>query len=171
MTKHKIVLKKLKRDGEDETLWHPESRLVFKSKKEKLVVGRLNDEEDMAVDETVIDLCNKWKFKIDPSLVESGSEEEEEEEKPPPAREAVPQSPSLFDRNIDSLSPEKESEPSTVKRRSVLVEQVDKYCSDMESQLHDLQNEVADLNKKLAHEKDTREKADAKLAKIREHFS
>ena len=168
MTKHKIVLKKLKRDGEDETLWHPESRLVFKSKKEKLVVGRLNDDEDMAVDETVIDLCNKWKFKIDPSLVESGSEEEEEEADRMPA---VPQSLPLFDRNIDSLSPEKESEPSTVKRRSVLVEQVDKYCSDMESQLHDLQNEVADLNKKLAHEKDTREKADAKLAKIREHFS
>jgi hypothetical protein len=168
MTKNKIVLKKLKRDGEDDTIWHPESRLVFKSKKDKLVVGRLNEDDDMAVDETVIDLCSKWKFKIDPSLVESASEDEVEEE--------VVES--AINRNIDSPSPEKDSEAAHKHSKDDLLENVKLYCVSMDEQIDTLRTEVKELKHKLAAEKERREeveadlsKAKAKLAKIREHFS
>lgn len=180
MTKNKIVLKKLKREGEEDTVWHPDSRLVFKSKKDKLVVGRLSEDEDMIVDETVIDLCNKWKFKIDPSLVESASEEEVEEE--------------VEEEEVESKEEAKEeeetvSEQTHEKRNSAaprhskaaseeLMKSVKKYCSDMEAQTGRLQSELRDLKKKheevtksLSDEKEKREKAEAKLAKIREQFS
>ena len=39
----KIILKKLK---SHDTIWHPESRLVFKSKKDKVVIGRLDEDGD-----------------------------------------------------------------------------------------------------------------------------
>ena len=40
--KNKIVLKKLK---ELNTIWHPESTLVFKSSTEKIVIGRYENEK------------------------------------------------------------------------------------------------------------------------------
>ena len=47
----KIILKKLK---SHDTIWHPESRLVFKSKKEQIVIGRLNEDgEDIEVLENI----------------------------------------------------------------------------------------------------------------------
>ena len=171
MTKNKIVLKKLKREGEEDTVWHPDSRLVFKSKKDKLVVGRLSEDEDMIVDETVIDLCNKWKFKIDPSLVESASEEEVEEE--------------VEEEEVESKEEAKEEEETVSEQThekgnsaEELMKSVKKYCSDMEAQTGRLQSELRDLKKKheevtksLSDEKEKREKAEAKLAKIREQFS
>jgi outer membrane biosynthesis protein TonB len=75
-TKRKITLKKLKPLN---TIWHPESTLVFKSQKERLVIGRYVDEELVPLDETALELCEEWKFKHDESLVEAGTEEEGEE--------------------------------------------------------------------------------------------
>jgi hypothetical protein len=62
-----------------DTLWHPDSRLVFKSKTEKLVVGRLTDDDNVVLDEEALGLCETWSFKIDPALVESESDNDEEE--------------------------------------------------------------------------------------------
>ena len=73
----KIMLKKLK---ELNTIWHPDSTLVFKSKDEKLVIGRWVDSALIDLDDTAIQLCETWKFKIDESLVEQTSEVETEEE-------------------------------------------------------------------------------------------
>jgi len=72
----KIILKKLKSHN---TIWHPESRLVFKSKKEQIVIGRLNEDgEDIEVLENIEELCEPWKFKVCDSLYESGEEEKSE---------------------------------------------------------------------------------------------
>lgn len=70
----KLVLKKLK---EHNTIWHPESTVVFKSQSERLVIGRYVDGELIPLDETALELCEEWKFKPDESLIEADGEEEE----------------------------------------------------------------------------------------------
>lgn len=76
----KIILKKNK---SIDRIWHPESTLVFKSSKEKLVIGRYDGEELIHLDDEALNLCTTWKFKYDTSLVEeedvTASEEGDEE--------------------------------------------------------------------------------------------
>ena len=77
-TKRKIILKKIT-INEVDTIWHPESTLVFKSQKERLVIGRMLNGEFQSLDKKAIELCEEWRFKPDESLIEEeGSEEEEE---------------------------------------------------------------------------------------------
>jgi len=73
MSKQKITLKKLKAL---DTIWHPESGLVFKSQNEKLVTGRYVNKEFISLDEDTLDICKKWPFKYDKSLItkEEGDE-------------------------------------------------------------------------------------------------
>lgn len=71
------MTKKIKLKKYGDTLWHPESRLVFKSRKEKLVVGRLDDKEELIVDDKMVELSDNWNFKIDPDIVESAEESDE----------------------------------------------------------------------------------------------
>jgi len=75
-SKTKITLKKLK---ELDTIWHPESTLVFKSQNEKIVIGTY-DGKFVPLDQTAVELCEKWKFKYDKSLLEEEEEEVEEVE-------------------------------------------------------------------------------------------
>ena len=75
--KKKVVLKKLK---EFDTIWHPESTLVFKSSNEKVVIGRLEEGELISLDEVTLDLCTTWRFKYDKDLVEEESEEGSEQD-------------------------------------------------------------------------------------------
>lgn len=72
----KIVYKILKKHN---TIWHPESTLVFKSQKDKRVIGRYEDDE-IVFDDTVLELCSEWKFKYDESLVEEENGEDNSEE-------------------------------------------------------------------------------------------
>jgi hypothetical protein len=76
-TKNKIVLKKLK---DTDKVWHSDSTLVFKSLKDKVVIGRYFEKEIIPLDDLCLELCSKWKFKYDKDLVEEDEEEEEEEE-------------------------------------------------------------------------------------------
>jgi hypothetical protein len=74
--KKRVLLKKLAKHN---TMWHPDSRLVFKSKKDKLVIGRLDDQNELlSADELTLELCEQWNFKMDPSLVEDDDSETEE---------------------------------------------------------------------------------------------
>ena len=70
--KKKLVYKKLTAHN---TIWHPESTLVFKSQKERLVIGRLQDSEIVYLDEQSLELCDQWNFKPDESLIHEESEE------------------------------------------------------------------------------------------------
>jgi hypothetical protein len=76
-TRGKISLKKNKILDK---IWHPESTLVFKSAKEKLVIGRFEDGELIPLDEEALDLCTKWKMKYDTSLVDEEEVSESDEE-------------------------------------------------------------------------------------------
>ena len=75
--KRKLRLIKLKKYN---TIWHPDSTLVFKSQKERFVIGRLVDKELVPLDDEAIELAEQWKLKIDESLLESESEEKDSEE-------------------------------------------------------------------------------------------
>ena len=95
----KIVLKKL---NSHNTIWHPESTLVFKSQKDRLVIGRYVDDEIIPLDDDALTLCETWKFKPDESLFEPDedhekvSEEEpenEESEEEPLPKEPLPKEP------------------------------------------------------------------------------
>ena len=76
-TKNKIVLKKLK---DTDKVWHSDSTLVFKSLKDKVVIGRYFEKEIIPLDDLCLELCSKWKFKYDKDLVEEDDEEDEDEE-------------------------------------------------------------------------------------------
>lgn len=76
-TKNKIVLKKLK---ELDTIWHPESKLVFKSSKDKVVIGRYENDELISLDDECLELCAIWKFKYDKDLVQEEDDENDGEE-------------------------------------------------------------------------------------------
>lgn len=75
--KKKIVLKKLK---EYDTIWHPETTLVFKSLNERIVIGRYVDEQIIPLDETALELCEKWNFKPDESLLASDEDDSKEDD-------------------------------------------------------------------------------------------
>jgi chaperonin cofactor prefoldin len=65
--KRKIILKKL--TGYN-TVWHPESTVVFKSEKERIVIGRFVDKELIPLDQECLELCDEWSFKPDESLLD-----------------------------------------------------------------------------------------------------
>ena len=64
--------------------WHEESTLVFKSKDEKVVIGRYDGTELIDMDDETVTLADEWKFKLDPSMIE---EEESEKEATEESRE------------------------------------------------------------------------------------
>jgi len=70
-SKRKIVLKKLSALN---TVWHPESSLVFKSQQERLVIGQYVDKKLVSLDEEMLALCDEWNFKPDESLLEDDNE-------------------------------------------------------------------------------------------------
>lgn len=77
-TKRKIILKKLSALN---TIWHPETTLVFKSQNDRLVIGRYVNCEVIPLDEEAMLLCNEWNFKPDPTIIpDEGDEGEEESE-------------------------------------------------------------------------------------------
>ena len=75
-TDKRKVLKPLK---EMETIWHPDSGLVFKSKTEKVVTGRWVNSEFVPLDEDSIELCAQWSFKYDQELYDELMAEGEED--------------------------------------------------------------------------------------------
>ena len=76
-SKTKIVLKALKKF---DTIWHPESTVVFKSQAEKKVIGRFENDEIVELDEATLELCEKWGFKYDSELYDKLFGENEVEE-------------------------------------------------------------------------------------------
>jgi hypothetical protein len=75
------ILKKIK--GSTHIL-HPESGLVFKSAKDRIVIGRYENSEIVSLDKKTVELCETWKFNYDKTIIsedeEDGEEAEEEAE-------------------------------------------------------------------------------------------
>ena len=75
--KRKITLKKLSALN---TVWHPESGLVFKSQKERMVIGSYVDGKLVDLDDEALTLCEEWNFKPDESLLEDEGDENQDED-------------------------------------------------------------------------------------------
>lgn len=73
----KLVLKKHKKLDK---IYHPDTGLVFKSATEKVVVGRIVDDDFVELDEEALQLCEQNHFKVDESLLETEEAEEQPEE-------------------------------------------------------------------------------------------
>ena len=143
----KIVLKKLNTHN---TIWHPESTLVFKSQKDRLVIGRYVDDKIIPLDDEALSLCETWKFKPDESLFEGG-EGEEEAENEESEEETV-------DKDMDQVPPivvHKES-PVLVKNSETcsglsLIEDItDKFTKQIFTQFNLLNEENTSLKSQLA---------------------
>ena len=71
----KIVLKKNKKIGK---IWHPQTRLIFKSANERIVVGYLNDDESISnLSEENVKVCKEWGFRFESEKDESEKDESE----------------------------------------------------------------------------------------------
>ena len=86
-TKRKIILKKI---ASLQTIWHPETTLIFKSQKERLVIGRYVNGEIITLDDEAMELCSEWNFKPDPSLVAESDDESNDDEAPNDGDDGVP---------------------------------------------------------------------------------
>ena len=193
----KIILKKLK---SHDTIWHPQSRLVFKSKKEKVVIGRLDEDgEEIEVVDNIIDLCDQWKFNICPSIVESEEEVKEEEVEEEEVEEEEVEEEEVEEEEVKEEEVEEEEvEEEEVKKEEVkeeevkkkevkkkevkeeskkegadlhvLLESVHSLFHDKNQELESLKEELFQVRKELSMALEAKEKSEAKLAKIREHF-
>jgi len=198
----KIILKKLK---SHDTIWHPQSRLVFKSKKEKVVIGRLDEDgEEIEVVDNIIDLCDQWKFNICPSIVESEEEVKEEEVEEEEVEEEEVEEEEVEEEEVEEEEVKEEKKEKEVKEEKkekevkedkkkkkkedkkekevkkdakkegadlhVLLESVHSLFHDKKQELESLKEELFQVRKELSMALESKEKSEAKLAKIREHF-
>ncbi len=85
-TPAKLTLKKNKKL---DLIYHPETMLVFKSATEKVVTGRILDDEFVSLDEEALKLCDENGFKYDETLVETEDQVEETEEETADQEEVV----------------------------------------------------------------------------------
>jgi len=144
----KIVLKKLNTHN---TIWHPESTLVFKSQKDRLVIGRYVDDKIIPLDEEALSLCETWKFKPDESLFEGEETEkleaEEEAEEEESEQEnvdkdivstVVPKESSVLNKNSENSS-----------RTSLLEDLTDKFTKQVFTQFNLLNEENSSLKAQL----------------------
>ena len=59
--KPKKIILRINKDLD--VLWHPRTRFVFKSKKERIVIGKLTDTDtQIDLEESDIEICKEWKF-------------------------------------------------------------------------------------------------------------
>ena len=79
------LLKKIK--GSTHIL-HPESTLVFRSAKDRIVIGRYENETVIELDNKTVKLCEKWNYKYDTSLIITEEAEEATEDEAEAAEEA-----------------------------------------------------------------------------------
>ena len=56
----KMIFKKIKNSS---NIYHPESSLVLRSIKDKVVIGRFENKNIIPIDSKSLELCAKWQFK------------------------------------------------------------------------------------------------------------
>jgi len=144
----KIVLKKLNTHN---TIWHPESTLVFKSQKDRLVIGRYVDDKIIPLDEEALSLCETWKFKPDESLFE-GEEEVEKVDEEESEEENTEQVSVVVSKDIDQVSvvvPKESKNSENSSRTSLLEDLTDKFTKQVFSQFNLLNEENSSLKTQL----------------------
>jgi hypothetical protein len=170
----KLILKKNKKLDK---IYHPDSGLVFKSATEKVVIGRIVDDEFISLDEATLELCEQYNFKYDESLVEteevdetqsqkSKSSEEEKsdhnEEPSIPQSTAVTQTVSQPVALVPVLAPKpvEHTTQSKLNDSSVNIENIlNSFTENIKNVVCELNNQVSLLKQKLSEMTEQNEKA------------
>lgn len=71
----------LKKSKKLDKIYDNETKLVVRSKDDKTVIGRIEDDNFVELDQDAVDLCDKHGYKYDESLIQFEEEVEEVEEK------------------------------------------------------------------------------------------
>lgn len=134
-------------------IYHPDTGLVFKSAKDRVIVGRIVNNKYVELDSSSMDLADEWNFTIDPSLVDEGSaseeesgsesESEEDDSDKPDTKESpvdvvekkVTDALSVGDDGDDVEDTEDESDEEPVKVDVVLVETVSVEVAPVEEEM------------------------------------
>ena len=143
------ISKKLAKHKKTGRLYNKDTGLVFNSaEKDRLVIGRLDNDEFVPLDQEAVDLCEKHGVKYDESLVEveegeeedvpdavarapetkgkkpakksEKEEEKEEEEEIPEAKPAPPKKATKKVSSEEEEKPEESEEPAPAKKASVV---------------------------------------------------
>ena len=70
----------LKRHQKTQKIYYPENKLVVRSNTEKIVIGRIDNDIFIPLDDEAIRLCEEHNLKYDESLVENSNDQEEDEQ-------------------------------------------------------------------------------------------
>lgn len=173
IAKPKIALKKLK---ELDTVWHPDTALVFKSSQDKVVYGRWINDELVALDDEAIILCEKWSFKYDTSYGDGGSndggdteskeDEEEIESKEEDEEEIVTENiiPKIksSSSNLDNITTE------FTKNLNFYFQSVN---NDFSNKISILETQLSNKTKDYNDMKEERDKLKAKFEGIKNFFT
>jgi hypothetical protein len=149
----KIVLKKL---NQHNTIWHPESTLVFKSQKDRLVIGRYVDDKIIPLDEEALNLCETWKFKPDESLFDSDEKAENEESEEENVDKDIDQVPTVVTKDTVLVSTVVHNDSSLLVKKSennsgtsLLEDLTDKFTKQVFAQFNLLNEENTCLKSQL----------------------
>lgn len=75
------------------TIWHPESTLLFKTQKDRTVVGRYINSKVVPLDHDAVKLCEKYGYKPDETLLKALANQEDQEEEPEEQEDPEEQEP------------------------------------------------------------------------------
>ena len=185
----KLVLKKNKKLDK---IYHPDTGLVFKSATEKVVIGRIVDDEFVPLDEEAVELCEKNSFKVDESLLETDeaeepetkkkssskkkseeeTEETEETEEPPKGKKAPPKeeekkpvndSKAATPAKDSKATPANDSLDCFAKIIARHNKELQDYVSGHQTESEAVKEQVAELEKQLASAKKDLEEVRKKL--------
>uniref|UniRef100_A0A6C0EJW1 Uncharacterized protein n=1 Tax=viral metagenome TaxID=1070528 RepID=A0A6C0EJW1_9ZZZZ len=68
-----------KKNKKLDKIYHPDSGLVIKSAKERIVIGRIDDGEFVPLDDVALELCEEWDLEPDKTLLEDEEDEDVDE--------------------------------------------------------------------------------------------
>lgn len=164
--------------------WHEQSTLVFKSKDEKVVIGRCEDDTFIELDDETIELATEWKFQLDPSLVadeeevvsdedkqrrEVASSDEREEKEP--EKEKQEQRKEVVSENVNNITNvnAQAKEIDMTEMRTTIINEIDDVFSLLLKTKTDLDNTTKELSNLSSEHEQLKEKY-AKLDKTIKQF-
>ena len=170
-SKSKAVFKKHRKLGK---IYDAETGLVIKSQTEKLVIGRIVDDEFLELDEDTVKIAEENGYKIDPSLIEDGDNEQsseadgaEEEPKPKSKTEERKVSAAQSEPKVEPKVESKGKAKPPAQTGSDLPALLKKFASDFEKALEKSEQEsskrVVELEAVLASTKKELEETKKKL--------
>lgn len=160
---------RLKKNKTINKIWHPESTLVFKSAKEKKVIGRFLDEKFIPLDEEALTLCEEWHFKFDANLVEEEEVENEFDDEKDVAEEEVRSiAPSDASENV---TPSPSPSPSLNKEFMDVARLTETFTAKVDAIVTGLQEKIENLEKELGKIQESERKLQAKFNQLKALFS